>query len=428
MGLSASQGRLLLLTARRSDLEFRAQQISQKRLILSQQLEEISMEYENATSNRQMSIMLYQTQSNNTSEQSYRTSNLTYKDLISGTVSTGGPGAALSGIQASDTVGTQYFDFSSNTAYRLTSIDGAIVVSDESEIPLIGIAENEETTTSGAEDITKTAGYAQVFKSTNTTIKEGFSDLRDSYSVVAPPPAEGAKATDLYNALNGAGSKSIKVDNQNGYVMCNDADGNAIYYKLSDGSKLTKTPTGTWEDATLYSSASSVPTSVTTTVATKSTNYMLQEGSDGVYTLYKLDDQGNKVGITNRYVIDESLKHGSTDANGSISGPNYLQDCLRNGKYLLQKGSVDLNTDEGYKWSNVSWDATVNISDSYYTADDDAAKAKYDRLQTQIQAQDKKLELELDNIETQRSAVTTEIESVEKVINDNIESTFNAFG
>jgi len=55
-------------------------------------------------------------------------------------------------------------------------------------------------------------------------------------------------------------------------------------------------------------------------------------------------------------------------------------------------------------------------------------KAKYDRIQSQIQAQDKKLELELDNIETQRSAVTTEIESVEKVINENIESTFNAFG
>ena len=43
-----------------------------------------------------------------------------------------------------------------------------------------------------------------------------------------------------------------------------------------------------------------------------------------------------------------------------------------------------------------------------FTENDDAAKAKYDRLQNQIQAQDKKLEIELDNVETQRSAVTTE--------------------
>ena len=39
-----------------------------------------------------------------------------------------------------------------------------------------------------------------------------------------------------------------------------------------------------------------------------------------------------------------------------------------------------------------------------------SSKAKYDRLQNQIQAQDKKLELELDNIETQRKAVDTETE------------------
>ena len=44
-----------------------------------------------------------------------------------------------------------------------------------------------------------------------------------------------------------------------------------------------------------------------------------------------------------------------------------------------------------------------------------------------IQNQDKKLEIELDNIETQRSAVTTEQESVKKVIDENIEGSFNAF-
>ena len=60
MGLSASQGRLLLLTAKQSDLEFRAQQISQKRLVLAQQLEQISKDYEDATSNRVMSISMYE--------------------------------------------------------------------------------------------------------------------------------------------------------------------------------------------------------------------------------------------------------------------------------------------------------------------------------------------------------------------------------
>ena len=48
-------------------------------------------------------------------------------------------------------------------------------------------------------------------------------------------------------------------------------------------------------------------------------------------------------------------------------------------------------------------------------------------MQKQIQNQDKKLELELNNIETQRSAVTTEVESVQKVIDDNVDSTFKTF-
>ena len=83
MGLSASQGRLLLLTARRSDLEFRAQQISQKRLVLSQQLEEISLEYENATSNRQMKINLFNnTEKDENGNTINRTNNLTYAALL----------------------------------------------------------------------------------------------------------------------------------------------------------------------------------------------------------------------------------------------------------------------------------------------------------------------------------------------------------
>jgi len=51
MGLAASQGRLLLLTARKSDLEFRAQSISQARLILARDQEGVAKKYSEAISN-----------------------------------------------------------------------------------------------------------------------------------------------------------------------------------------------------------------------------------------------------------------------------------------------------------------------------------------------------------------------------------------
>ena len=51
MGLCASQARLLMLTARKSDLEFRRMQITNAKQILAMQTEEIAMERSEKTSN-----------------------------------------------------------------------------------------------------------------------------------------------------------------------------------------------------------------------------------------------------------------------------------------------------------------------------------------------------------------------------------------
>ena len=52
MGFAASQARLLLLTSRKSDLEFRAQQITNSEMILAMQTEEIAREYSMKLSNQ----------------------------------------------------------------------------------------------------------------------------------------------------------------------------------------------------------------------------------------------------------------------------------------------------------------------------------------------------------------------------------------
>lgn len=437
MGLSASQGRLLLLTARKSDLEYRAQQISQKRLILSQQLEEISLDYEEATSNRQMGITLYlngAADPDAASTSTKRESNLTYSALISGSIA--GYNTSITGIQAYGRT-EQYLDgknsYSSTTAYRLVNSDGAIVVSSLDEIPSEMTQNPKEKAPSRANDSADKVGVY-------TTIN---SDGSQTTSLVAPSPSENSEDSDAYkmfkeifgeNASDSA-FKNVGYDVTNGIIKYTDSENNTFYYSIKTGSStnLSDGTTYDFKDTTLYANKNSVPNSkesVPAAVVDKSLNATKGEGSpciekgkDGVYTLYDADGA-----IVNRYVVDPVLLYGSTDIYGSQDGPNYLQDCLRNGKYLIEQLKTDENTDTGYRWSSISWDATANISDSYYTEDDDAAKAKYDRLQNQVQSQDKKLELELDNIETQRSAVTTEIDSVNKVITDNVEKTFNAFG
>ncbi len=405
MGLASSQGRMLLLTARTSDLEFRAQQISQRRLILSQQLEEISSEYEEATSNRQMKINLYLNgDAKNADADMTQKTNLTYATLISGTLKQ--LGSTESGIAAySATEGQEY---STTTAYRLVDADGAIVVSDVSEIP------TSVGTTSKVDSETYNDELTNVYR---TGKKEGKdSEELSNESVYVVPKEKSDLADYLKSNKDSNGELSAEIDTDNNLLLIKAKDGDK-YYDITTGKSVGEKKSKDYSkttDVTLVASKDKVPKTSVTDETTKGVTVV--PGKDGKYTLM----QDKKV--IARYVVDAALKSGSSDVNGSTDGPNYLQDALRNGKYLLEKY---LTKDE--KWSSISWDAASNIYDSYYTEDDDKAKAKYDRLQTQIQSQDKKLELELDNIETQRKAITTEEESVQKVIDENIEGTFKTF-
>ena len=412
MGLSASQGRMLLLTARKSDLEYRAQQISQKRLVLAQQLEEIAVEYEDATSNRQMKISLALAATNSENDTVNRTANLTYATLISGTLNQFS--SDDSGIQAYDRTANQ--EYASTTAYRLVDAYGAIVVSSEDEIP------GTVSVTSSVPTAKDDDGVYRV----GVQNSDGKKEVTGGKYIVIPKDDNVKTALGSFlESSKDISTDNLKIDTRDGINMIEivKGDGSKVYYnyltgeEIKDENNISKFESS--ETASLVANSSSIPSST----LKKSVNVTIEPtlGADNKYSL--LDEYGN---VIRRYIVDNTLKYGSSDINGTTDGPNYLQDCLRNGKYLLEKGSIDAETKE-VKWNSLSWDTTANISDSYYTEDDDKAKAKYDRLQTQIQNQDKKLELELDNIETQRSAVTTEVESVQKVIDDNIESSFKTF-
>ena len=56
MGLASSQARMLLLTARKSDLEYRAQCISQRKINLAMQTEQLANDYSNSMANMTMKL------------------------------------------------------------------------------------------------------------------------------------------------------------------------------------------------------------------------------------------------------------------------------------------------------------------------------------------------------------------------------------
>ncbi len=278
MGLAASQGRLLLLTARKSDLEYRAQEISQRRLTLATELESVSTAYARKTANRQMKLtrLVKQGEANQT-----QTVNLTYRNLINSGMNDDGTGIS---------------------DYRIKNARGQIVVSDVSELP---------TTP-------EQAGYGS-------------------------------------------------------------------------GSGVTVTQDG---------------------------NRVIVSG------IYNGED------VYEVYVVDSRL-------SDSSETENYFQEGLRNGRFIIEQFSaLDSTGNEigssttGYaigQWQSVSWSGMTEIQDNYYTEDDATAQAEYQTASARVQAQDKKLETDQQQIETQHKAVETEYESVQKVIQNNIETSFKMF-
>lgn len=133
--------------------------------------------------------------------------------------------------------------------------------------------------------------------------------------------------------------------------------------------------------------------------------------------------KGKAVNLQSIYQVD-----GDSDTPDST-----LQRMLTSGLWLIQTVDRDSDgntiTDSTGKTSftSISISGQSSFRQQYYTEDDAAAKAKYDSAMARVQRLDKQLELKLNQVETQHKAVETEVESVDKIISSNIESSFKYF-
>ncbi len=281
MGMAASQCRILLLTARKSDLELRAQNITQRKMVLSMQTEEVASAYTTALGNREINFVWNMDSSDNTQQKQL----LTYKALCNSTNN----GTAQNA--------------------RIVNASGAIVVRDASD-PVL----QKMLTTTVFDEATNT----------NKTVQFGNID---------------------------ANGYIINVQNSYG-LTCPDVGKRIIY------------------------------------------------------------------------------------AGTLIDNTDLFQNALRQGTLLMQTGtSSDLVDAEGtalqssgvINWTNFAWEANESFSDDLYTEDDNLALARYETEMSKIQALDKALDVELSQVETQQKACQNELESVEKVLEKNVESSFKTF-
>ena len=148
------------------------------------------------------------------------------------------------------------------------------------------------------------------------------------------------------------------------------------------------------------------------------------------------------------FVLKSDLEDGNDNAvswsyiaNGEIEERKEYSNCLltfdpATGRITELSFPVDPNNlSLGY--SNISLNAVTETDELAYQqayADYEYAQSKYEKMQADINAkteviqqQDRNLELKLQKLDNERTQITTEIEALEKVINDNIESSYKTF-
>ena len=118
-----------------------------------------------------------------------------------------------------------------------------------------------------------------------------------------------------------------------------------------------------------------------------------------------------KAGYTLQYANGDAY-----DNEGNSTA--WLQDQIQKGDIIILSATTG---------KEVGITCSSNFYQTYYTEDDDAATAEYESKMAQIQTKEKKLQIDLNQIENQQKACDTEIDSVKKVIEKNIERTFKTF-
>lgn len=132
--------------------------------------------------------------------------------------------------------------------------------------------------------------------------------------------------------------------------------------------------------------------------------------------------------------------------NNQVNDPDYLNEMLQNNLYTLTtverdaeykvtsgegKTSCDDITGE-YVWDNdYSTDIASNFTNIFFVKDSDAAEealVEYEHEKSIINQKETRIDNEMNNLETEQAAVNQMIQSVQKVINDNIERTMDTMG
>ena len=377
MGMAASQARLLTITARMHDVEYQAQSIQNAKVQLATKSDEVYQDYLEALD----------------------ATTLTVKDSNGNTISANFNN--LWGRNAVDTVINKY---------AIQDEHGWLIVSED-----IKEAYDNYMTDKGSNTSSPYAFAIYMIGGTESVKLENLDkDCDEVYKSLANDPE--IIESNSYKAITSAKGDMKKILNGKDYNDLKDEDKEKYdklektYYNLMYTNYAER----------IYNK------NVGANSADDYENYGIEEYNSEDFNYYvnifrQIQACGGCVSITS---FD-----GDLGGNAATDG-DWLKNQLENGRFSISKinpdkktGEVDMSTTSIATDSFVGTTTTTSIDKRAYAK----AEAEYEHETKAIDAKDKKYDMELSKLETEREALKTEYDSVKKVISDNIERTFGIF-
>ena len=434
MGLSASQARLLSLTARQSNLEFEGQQINQQRTNLSNQ----SANYYNS--------LLTMTVPTPPSTDDYTT--IKYSFVI------GGNDATIAQVLPQDNKGNYLVEYTTtlasigvqeNTAYKITASANASstktgkaeLVNNPNEAYNADLQYYVQTFREDDEHGEYTALNNNSERYSDDRVAAGDVTFYDKFGNQVDKTAalDNGKLKDEYTALVKKESDEIGYST----VSVQLADRASYQNALDKGEKVTKFQENTSDNTYGSDNVVTYSASNDTTFSTVGSEYkeaFINAGLDiNEYYQYK-----SSTGI--RFAKKEDVEKSANNSTLSITtfavaSMNKSQKTQLSGVQIEfdTTGRISSMTDaEGNTYTMTASTETDDnaYEDAYnqYTYDQYVYDQKQNEINAHIeilQAQDKNLELRLSQLNTEHSAIQTDMDAVNKVISKNIETSFKTF-
>lgn len=460
MGLSASQARLLTITAKLTSNEYESQQISNAKMRLATQSEEASTEYINALNSKKLMFTTYDAQGDAVTQALTANALYEYSDLKNQYALVNSSGQIL--ISSSDAKKFEEADnleeflesYGITKEYISTTIEEnvAILQSDKYQ----GYYEAWEDAINAAKYATYSGEYvdadgvtqtyenvssSEAYQIEKTTTYNAYLEALETYEDTLTKDAAGIdtditleEALTALQEAKAAYSSTVTYDTwlqskaAYGYV---DDDGE--YVAAGEEQDVYKNVRSYYAVlAELTAEAENLGCDTLEDIYTYSDEEMAQWYTNLWYRLNGDSSDKSAQGLkkTNYEVLDSTLASSTT----------WLQDALTQGLITIEKASytestniiTDSDNPLSVQLTGITWTSMVYTSCTDFTEEDDdtaiaQAEAEYERKTNEINAKDEKYENQIKTLDTEHNSLQTEYESVQSAMSKNIERSFNAF-